>query len=132
MRNLVAMLIVCLVGASHAQERVMSPEEGAKFQARLRLLARTYYPALTSAKELPNGIVLGFLVDRSGAVLAHTAGMRGPTGVSVPAELARMFPGRGEDQFLRMHGNASGRTRVLRVLCDRGEGLVTGLSFENG
>jgi hypothetical protein len=103
MRNLVVMLVVCLAGASHAQERIMSPEDGAKFQARLRFLARTYYPALTSAKELPNGIVLGFLVDRSGAVLAHTAGMRDPTGVSVLAELARMFPGRGEDQFFE-HG----------------------------
>jgi hypothetical protein len=103
MRNLAAMLIVFLVGASHAQERAMSSEDSAKFQARLRGLARTYYPAMTSAKELPNGIVLGFLVDRNGAVLAHTAGMRGPPGVSVPAELARLFPGRGEDQFLE-HG----------------------------
>jgi hypothetical protein len=103
MRNLAAILIVCLVGVSHAQERLMSPEEGAKFQARLRGWARTYYPAMTSAKDLPNGIVFGFLVDRSGVVLAHTAGMKGPDGVSVPAELARLFPGRGEDQF-REHG----------------------------
>jgi hypothetical protein len=111
MRNLAAMLIVCLVAASHAEDRLMSPEEGAKFQARLRGWARTYYPAMTSAKELPNGIVFGFLVDRSGAVIAHTAAMKGPAGVSIPAELARLFPGRGEDQFFE-HG--AGRIGMQR------------------
>jgi hypothetical protein len=81
----------------------MSPEQSLKFVEQLQGWARTYYPAMTNAKELPDGIILGFLVNRSGAVLAHTAALKGADGVSVPADLVRLFPGHAEEEF-REHG----------------------------
>jgi hypothetical protein len=109
MRTLAALLIA-LSGFVHGQAqepvRYMSPNDAAKFEARLRGWANAYYPALTATKKLPDGIILGFLVDRSDAVLAHTVALRGPDGVSVPDDLVRLFPGHTADEFMSGHGAA--------------------------
>ena len=109
MRTLAALLIAfsgLVHGQAQAPVRLMSSEEAGKFEARLRGWANAYYPALTSAKKLPDGLILGFLIDRSDTVLAHTVALRGPDDVSVPDDLARLFPGHTADEFMSQHGAA--------------------------
>jgi hypothetical protein len=104
MRKLIAIFIMCVAGSSHAQEpRIMSPEEGSKFEARLRGWAKSTYPAMMTAKQLPDDILLAFLVDPNDVVLKHTVGFKGPEGATVPEELARFFPGRDVSEF-KHHG----------------------------
>jgi hypothetical protein len=98
MRYFSAVIFALFAMASHAQQ-MMSPEEGAKFEQRLRSWAQTYYPAMTSAKRLPDDIVFAFLVNSTDGVIQHTAGFKGPDGSSIPQELARFFPGRAESEF---------------------------------
>jgi len=78
-----------------AQEmRVMSPDQAAKFEARLRSWATTYYPAMVSDEKLPDDLFFAFLVDGNDAVLQHTAAFKAPRdGVLLRDELARVFPG---------------------------------------
>ncbi len=77
----------------------MTHAESAKVEARLIGWARTYYPALSAEQDPPNGLLLGFLVDRSGAVIAHTAALTDPNAKSLAADLARLFPGHSEKEF---------------------------------
>ena len=104
MRKLIAILVICAASSSHSQEtRVMSPDEGSKFEARLRGWAKSNYPAMLTAKQLPDDILLAFLVDPNDVVLEHTVGFKGPDGATVPDELARFFPGHNASEF-KQHG----------------------------
>ena len=98
MRYFSAVILTLFAVASHSQQ-MMSPEEGAKFEQRLRGWAKAYYPAMTSAKQLPDDIVFAFLVGPTDGVIQHTAGFKGPDGSSIPQELARFFPGHVEAEF---------------------------------
>jgi hypothetical protein len=83
----------------------MSPEQAAKFEAELRGWAETHYPAITSAKRLPDSLLLGFLVGPTGAVVEHSVGFKSPEGGNVSAELVRLFP-KYSEAALRVNGAA--------------------------
>jgi len=105
-RILIALTLALCAFASPAQTvRTMPAEESARFEARLRGWAHKYYPAMTSANQLPEDIVFAFLVDRNGGVIDHTAGFKGSPGSTIPDELARFFPRRPVAQYER-HGAA--------------------------
>jgi len=97
--------LILVVPLSHAQG-TMSPEPAVILEPQLRWWAQAHYPAITSAKQLPDGVLLAFLVDASGAVQEHTAGFANPPPVSVPAELHRLFPGYSETELEANHGAA--------------------------
>ena len=61
--------------------------------AKMKRQAETLYPAIAKAPELPEGILIGFLVNADADVIRHTAGMRSKDELFVTDELSRMFPG---------------------------------------
>ena len=105
MRIVTFAVLMAIVPIANAQHR-MSPEQASQFEAKLRGWAERHYPAITTAKQLPDGMLLGFLVDSNGIVRRHTAGFQtGVDGTSVPYELARLFRGYSEAAY-PSHGAA--------------------------
>lgn len=74
--------------------RIMSPDQEAKFETRLRNWATSYYPAMVKEERLPDDLFFAFLVDDKDVVVRHTAAFQtSREGALLTAELARVFPG---------------------------------------
>ena len=67
-----------------AEERILA----------LRQTAETLYPALTSAKTLPDDLLIGLVVNPQGGVIAHSVAFKTPGGAPALEEMSRMFPGK--------------------------------------
>jgi hypothetical protein len=88
---------LALVGVVHAQS---IPDERMKQKmaddfALIKRHAETYYPAITHATHLPEGVVIGFIVTRDLKVLDHSVALNPPAeGTSTADEVRKMFPGK--------------------------------------
>ena len=72
-----------------------SPQERAEREvAAIKRLADLHYPAITRASNVPDDVVIGFLVDRDLRVIRHSSGFKAPSETLVSDELMRMFPDR--------------------------------------
>ena len=76
-----------LAGQSTPQDR------SERIFAKMKRHAEALYPAIARAKELPEGILIGFVVNRDADVVLHTAGIKSKEDLLVPDELNRLFPG---------------------------------------
>ena len=61
--------------------------------AKMKRQAEALYPAIARASELPEGILIGFIVNGDADVVMHSAGIKSRDDLMVPEELSRMFPG---------------------------------------
>jgi hypothetical protein len=91
-RALMAALGVLTVAAvARAQS---SPPELPHTFAVIKQRAEYYYPAITHAVQLPDGIVIGFIVTHDLKVLGHSVAFNFPEGTTTTDEVRSMFPGK--------------------------------------
>ncbi|SRR5258706_5963977 len=90
LRVIVAALgVFAFVAATYAQ----SPEERLReTSAVIKRHTEHYYPAITTATHLPDGVVIGLIVTRDLKVLDHSVAFEIPEGTSNTDEVRRMFP----------------------------------------
>jgi hypothetical protein len=90
MRVLAASALLAWASALPAQ--TPPREKAGKSVEAARNLARVYYPAIASASRIPQGVFIGFLVDRQMKVLRHSSGFTSQPEVLLSSELMRLFP----------------------------------------
>jgi len=104
----IALLAWCGLAQAHAEMRLMTPDQAQQFDARLRGWASSYYSALLAEKRLPEGMVLGFIVDKSGTVVEHTVGLKAEDGTTIAHHLAHLFPHFQESELQSAGGGCFG------------------------
>jgi hypothetical protein len=90
-RVLIAALgALAFVASTYAQS---TPEERLRETfAVIKRHTEHYYPAITTATHLPDGVVIGFVVTRDLEVLDHSVAFDFPEGGTSADEVRRMFP----------------------------------------
>lgn len=87
--------------AASAIGQTLTAAKPDEFEAQLRKWATTYYPAVIAEPRVPQGLLLGFLVDSRNKVLKHSVAIQRPPPVAVAAELERMFPERSRAELIQ-------------------------------
>ena len=96
MRERVLVAALGFFGSVAIAQAQSTPEERMRqtFEV-IKQHAENYYPAITHAKQLPEGVVIGFIVSRDLEVLGHSVALDIPSeGTTTADEVRKMFPGK--------------------------------------
>jgi len=92
LRHRLVALFGMVVAASISNAQSTFQEQMDKRLAIIKHHAEEYYPAITGATHLPDGVVIGFILTPNLEVLGHSVAFDLQVGVSTTDELRKMFP----------------------------------------